>query len=293
MACLRGRRWTWGVLAGLGALSLAGCLSTNPAGLRAPTETAVHLPSPPVHPAPMPPVPRAEPPPPPSATPSEPQPAGELSYFPYIVRKGDTLYALARRYHVTVEEIEQDNHITSPTDLPIGKLLVIRRVPGAEAPPSLPSGSSAAPAPSGGQLRPVAATVLNRGKPAARFWWPTGGTLARRYGTQYHGFPDPGIAISAPAGTQVYAVADGKVISVVLGGESPQSAWGNVVSIEHADDMTSWYGHLARVLVKEGARVSKGEAIGTVGRTGQASEPELAFRLYHDNRPVDPLKYLP
>ena len=227
------------------------------------------------------------------AAPAAPAPATGLSYFLYRLQKGDTLYSLSRRFHVSVEEIEQDNHITNPTDLPIGKPLLIRRVPGAEASPPAGAGSGQAPAAVGGVPRPVATTVLNRGKPGAQFWWPTGGTLAQRYGHLLHGFPDPGIAISAPAGTQVYAVADGKVVSIVLGGDNPQSAWGNVVSIEHAGDMTSWYGHLARVMVSQGANVKKGQTIGTVGRTGETSEPELAFRLYHNYRPIDPLIYLP
>ncbi len=238
-----------------------------------------------------PPRPTAPAPPAPSPTPPMPETGHKLSYFVYNVRKGETLYSLAHRFHVTVQELKEDNHITTPTDLPVGKPLLIRHVPGAEQPPG-PS-SEAGPAPVVGPRRAVAEALLNRGKPGSQFWWPTGGTLARRFGQEVRGFSDPSIAIRAAAGTEVYAVADGKVVSVVLGGDNAQSVWGNVVSIEHAGDMTSWYAHLARVLVKEGERVRKGEAIGTVGRTGQAPEPMLAFRLYHDNRPVDPLNYLP
>ncbi len=214
-------------------------------------------------------------------TPPAPETNQKLSYFGYFLRKGDTLYSLAKRYHVTVQELEEDNHITAPDDLPIGKLLVIRRVPGAEEPPKDSSEAVPAPratvAPQAGARHAVAVTLLNRGKPSGKFWWPTGGPLARRFGQEVRGFPDPGIAIRTTAGTEVYAVADGTVVSVVLGGANPQSVWGNVVSIEHAGDMTSWYAHLASVLVTQGERVRKGEVIGTVGKTGQASESDAGL----------------
>lgn len=261
------------------------------------------------------------------ATEEAPKATAGQTYVVYQVRRGDTLYSLSRRFSVPAGEIQKDNSVSSPRDLAAGALLVIRRVEGAEglAPaeaalggagegasspvgPAASSGPTASgspaaasgPAAAGGASEPQTAprrTVgqadLYRGKPLAQFWWPTAGTLARRYGDAFRGMSDPGIAISAPAGTEVYAVADGTVVSSVRGGNAPDSVWGNVVSIAHAGGMVSWYGHLANILVREGARVSKGEAIGTVGTTGAAPSPMLAFRLYRNARPVDPLGYLP
>jgi hypothetical protein len=128
MACARGGLWVWmaAAVAVLAALVFAGCLSTNPAGLSAPE------PETPPPPAAAAPAPTAAPAPAPSPAPQE---AGGQAFFIYELRKGDTLYSLARRFGVTVEQIEQDNGITSPTTLPIGLRLSIRRVPGVEAPP--------------------------------------------------------------------------------------------------------------------------------------------------------------
>jgi len=234
--------------------------------------------APPATSTPAPPAVKAHPP-----TPTAPR------YFPYVVRKGDTLFSLGRRYGVTAQEIARDNDITSPEELAVGTLLIIRRVEGAEAPPPLSANPAAPPASS----RPVSKAHLNRGKPNARFWWPTDGVLARRFGDKFRGFSEPGIAISAPAGTEVYAAGDGTVIACVRGGDAPESVWGNVVAIAHEGAMVSWYAHLANIVVREGARVSKGEPIGTVGSTGAAPSPMLAFRLFHNARPVDPLDYLP
>jgi murein DD-endopeptidase MepM/ murein hydrolase activator NlpD len=139
----------------------------------------------------------------------------------------------------------------------------------------------------------VARTDLHRGRPSRRFWWPTAGNLLRSYGAVLRGLPDPGIAIGAPAGTEVYTVDSGTVITCVSAGGSAGSAWGNVLAVAHPGDWVSWYAHLDRMLVGEGDRVRKGGPIGTVGCTGAADRPQLGFRLFHDNRPVDPAEHLP
>ena len=103
----------------------------------------------------------------------------------------------------------------------------------------------------------------------------------------------PGIGIAAPMGTEVYAVADGTVLTCLPADRRAEPAWGSVVAIAHRDHVVSWYAQLDRVLVRSGARVSKAQAIGTVGASGAVRRPELAFRLYRNERPVDPLKLLP
>ena len=245
---------------------LAGCPSTKPQAAESPGETAL------------------------SAT---PQGTTGQSYFLYQVRRGDTLYSLSRRFRVTADEISKDNNISSPREMAVGTLLMVRRVEGVDLAALASGASEGGSEPEAAAQRAVAQSELYRGSPGAQFWWPTAGTLTRRFGDQFRGLSDPGIAISAPAGTEVYAVADGTVSSVVRGGDAPDSVWGNVVSITHAGGVVSWYAHLANILVREGARVSKGEAIGTVGSTGKAPAPMLAFRIYRNARPVDPLVQLP
>jgi murein DD-endopeptidase MepM/ murein hydrolase activator NlpD len=107
------------------------------------------------------------------------------------------------------------------------------------------------------------------------------------------GFKEPGIAIAAPAGTEVCAVAAGRVITLVGGDKARRSAWGNVVAVFHPDGMVSWYGHLGDIEVAKGDSVEKGQPIATVGSSGAVQEPELAFRLFKAERLVDPEDYLP
>ena len=64
--------------------------------------------------------------------------------------------------------------------------------------------------------------------------------LTRRYGATVRQLPEPGIAIAAPTGTQVCAVAAGTVIARVSEGHSREAAWGNVVAVEHAGGIVSF-----------------------------------------------------
>ncbi len=224
----------------------------------------------------------------PEATPEPPllsAPARRATPMVYHVQPGDTLSSLGRRFGVPWQEIAAENEIVDPTRLRTDQVLFIPRVEGAQSPPEAP----APPPPETIERKPVSREALHRGNPGARFWWPTQGQVVRRYGDLLRGLPDPGLAISAPAGTEVYAVDAGTVLVHIRGG----SAWGNVVALAHSDGWVSWYAHLDRTLVQERARVGKGTPIGTVGATGAAAGPRLAFRLFRNERPVNPERYLP
>ncbi|MCD6415969.1 MAG: M23 family metallopeptidase [Planctomycetes bacterium] len=206
------------------------------------------------------------------------------------MRPRDTLASLGERFKVPWQVIAKENDITIPRQLRRGRLLLIPKKKGV-APP--PPARKAPPAPGKAPVRPVPPEKLHRGKPSSRFWWPTSGAVVRHSGDILRGLPDPGIAIAAAAGTRVYAADKGKVI-VCLDSFGPGAgAWGKVVAIEHSGGWVSWYAHLDTISVKEGDLVKKGSPIGTVGATGGIPRPQLAFRLFHGERPVDPERELP
>jgi murein DD-endopeptidase MepM/ murein hydrolase activator NlpD len=213
-------------------------------------------------------------------------------YFVYHVRRGDTLSSLGRRFGVSWRVIAADNEIADPDDVQVGRVLLIPLVEGRAVPePSVldPVAASSAPA----ARVPVGAAKLHRGSPSSPLWWPTAGTLVRGYGDALRGLPEPGIAIAAPAGAEVCAVAAGEIVTCLEAGDVGEGAWGNTLSIAHAGGLVSWYAHLDSILVSAGDRVDKGQPIGTVGSTGEAASPQLAFRLFRNERPVDPLRSLP
>ncbi len=98
-----------------------------------------------------------------------------------------------------------------------------------------------------------------------------------------------GIDFSAPTGTDVYATADGVVITA----RSRPKGYGIMVEISHSDGQyITRYAHLDTYLVKEGQEVKKGEVIARVGSSGLSKGPHLHYEIRIDGKPVDPEDYI-
>lgn len=107
-----------------------------------------------------------------------------------------------------------------------------------------------------------------------------------------------GIDIAAPSGTPVYAVANGKVIYIVtgcrVGNYRCGGDYGNVIYLQHSGqpyDETR-YAHLSSVSVTCGQIVSQGQQIGTVGSTGNSTEPHLHFETRIRGSAKNPLNFI-
>ena len=105
------------------------------------------------------------------------------------------------------------------------------------------------------------------------------------YGSTANGTRDPhhGVEFSNPSGTPVHAAADGMVIFAGPDDEAIYAPWGNfygnLVVIEHDDDLFTLYAHLSRIDVSVHQKVLAGEKIGEVGRTGGAIGSHLHFEV--------------
>ena len=97
-----------------------------------------------------------------------------------------------------------------------------------------------------------------------------------------------GIDIACPLGTPIRAAGAGKVI---YSGNTIRG-YGNLIILRHTDDMVTIYAHNQVNLVEEGRTVERGQTIGKVGQTGNASGPHLHFEVRTSNRAVDPLQFL-
>ena len=118
--------------------------------------------------------------------------------------------------------------------------------------------------------------------------WPAAGAVVRRFGrTAGPGSSSSnGIDIAAEPSAPVLAVHEG-----VVAFADTFAGFGNLVILDHGAQNFSLYGDLLEVSVGKGARIERGEAVGTVGpsSTGAAG---LYFELRVDGRPVDPLQWL-
>jgi murein DD-endopeptidase MepM/ murein hydrolase activator NlpD len=97
--------------------------------------------------------------------------------------------------------------------------------------------------------------------------------------------PHLGIDFGAPTGTPVQAAADGVVSSAGwMGG------YGNMIKLRHANGFETLYGHLSKLDVRAGQRVSQGDDIGRVGSTGLSTGPHLDYRMLRNGTFVNPLR---
>jgi murein DD-endopeptidase MepM/ murein hydrolase activator NlpD len=121
------------------------------------------------------------------------------------------------------------------------------------------------------------------------FQWPTAQQKIAGWLFRDPRNPDHiGVDITAETGEPVLAASGGTV--TFAGWED---GYGQLVIVEHDDDWHSHYGHLDEIIVEEGQEVQQGELLGRAGSTGWATGPHLHFEVRYQDRPVDPLTYLP
>ena len=112
---------------------------------------------------------------------------------------------------------------------------------------------------SGVLARPVASGSITAG-----MYYPSG---------SYHGAIDYGV----PAGTPVYAAADGVVIKTA----NLTTSYGTYVVIQHANGLQTWYAHgtSGSICVSEGQTVSRGQQIMKSGNSGHSTGAHLHFEV--------------
>ncbi|TCS64209.1 M23 family metallopeptidase [Varunaivibrio sulfuroxidans] len=96
-----------------------------------------------------------------------------------------------------------------------------------------------------------------------------------------------GLDMGAYRRTPVYVMAPGVVVYAGWRGN-----FGNMVEVDHGDGIRTRYGHLNKILVKKGAKVSYKEKIGLVGSTGRSTGPHLHYEVLYKNKSMDPLKFI-
>ncbi|HYG85114.1 MAG TPA: LysM peptidoglycan-binding domain-containing M23 family metallopeptidase [Azospirillum sp.] len=119
---------------------------------------------------------------------------------------------------------------------------------------------------------------------AARFMWPLKGKLVSGFGPKPDGMNNDGINIAAPKGTAVMAADNG----VVAYAGNELRGFGNLLLVKHDGGWITAYAHLDKMEVDRGARVKRGQRIGTVGQTGSVTSPQLHFELRKGSHVVDP-----
>jgi len=121
---------------------------------------------------------------------------------------------------------------------------------------------------------------VNEGWYSSNFGWrldPFTGTNAMHEGVDY----------VVAAGTPIYASAGGVVAYASL-----HPSYGNMVEIDHGNDIVTRYGHASKLIVKVGQVVRRGEKIAEVGSTGRSTGNHLHFEVRYKGLAQNPVRFL-
>ncbi len=216
-----------------------------------------------------------------------------VSGIEHTVTVGETLNGIAAKYGADAADIASFNGLGSDATVTTGQQLII---PGGELSSPIkqsvtsPVGNGTSSSKKKGTKSAAALSVKIK----------TGGSLSEVQANPYRGGsgaplngffgnPVPGaivtqsihgwnaVDLGAPSGTPIYAAADGTVIVSKLGGWN--GGYGSYVVIDHGNGTQTLYAHFSSIAVSVGQSVRKGEKLGGVGRTGDATGNHLHFEV--------------
>ncbi|HSV52657.1 MAG TPA: M23 family metallopeptidase [Burkholderiaceae bacterium] len=96
-----------------------------------------------------------------------------------------------------------------------------------------------------------------------------------------------GLDFQADPGTPILSAAGGVVVT-----QEFHPAYGNMIEIDHGNDLITRYAHTSKVWVKKGDLIKRGQKIAEVGTTGRSTGPHLHFEVLVQGVPQDPQKFL-
>lgn len=190
----------------------------------------------------------------------------------YRVRFGDSFFSIARRFGLSVEQLQRFNPRYSAANLQAGHVLRLT----APAAASTPRASG---------------VVVRRASTQAVWTWPVPGygRITSDYGWRVLNEKKEmhtGIDVAAPTGTPVVAARSGRVTEAY---RDLTYGWGWTVVIQHPDGWKTRYAHLNGISVRAGQLIRQNERLGSVGSTGRVTGPHLHFGLYQSGSTRDPL----
>lgn len=193
------------------------------------------------------------------------------------VRGGESIWKVARYYHVPVQDLAEWNNIEDASEVREGLKLYI--------PSNKDEGT-----PSKRSVKDEKASKSAFDAPIqfdrARFLWPVDGNVLSQFGIR-NGKRHDGMDIKALSGTPIMSAANGKVVFA-----GSLKGYGNMLIVKHADRFFTVYAHNSKNKVKKGQKVEKGQVIGYVGATGRATGPHLHFEVREGQKARNPSFFL-
>lgn len=194
------------------------------------------------------------------------------------VKRGDTIYSIAKKYSVDAQAIVNWPFNTYSDDesftLAVGQLVVVPDGVIPEATLWDPTSRLAQ------RQTPNAGTV----SPTGQFIWPASGTI-----TQYFRWYHPALDIANGGAPDILAADSG---TIILAGAPDKWGYGIRVIIDHGNGYQTLYAHMQQLYVQAGQTVQRGDAIGKMGSTGRSSGIHVHFEVRKNGVAQDPLQFL-
>ena len=205
----------------------------------------------------------------------------------YLVKRGDTLYAIAFRHKLDYKDLARWNRIGRDYVIYPGQTLRLhppggssRAAAAKDSKASATAKSRSQPLPSGPRQPPAVPSG-----PPVKWQWPVSGGTATLTSRPNGG---QGLMIVGTLGEDVRSAGSGRVVYSGAG----LLGYGQLLIVKHNESYLSAYGHLQSVLIKEGDAVAVGQRIATMGKGPQGS-PLLYFEIRVNGSPGNPLSLLP
>jgi murein DD-endopeptidase MepM/ murein hydrolase activator NlpD len=186
---------------------------------------------------------------------------GQLTH---AIKKGETLWHIAKTYRVDLEDLARLNRINDATQIAAGREIL------------LPTGVHA-----------IATSNNFSGAPATDFIWPAKGKILAYFRQKNNGAGNKGIDITTQKNEDVVASRSGKVSFI-----GTLAGYGNTIIIDHADGFSSVYCGSETILIKLNDDVQQGTAIAKSGTLPRAPGDALHFEIRKRHKPINPLFFL-
>ena len=213
-------------------------------------------------------------------------PAGKT--VEYIVKKGDTLYGIARKNSMSVADLMALNNLDSSAVIKVGQKLKVTEGSSSTA----TSTASSSPAKTNEDSN-ASETVIKVTEPVpdtrtygatvnadANTKWP----VASPKITQVKG-KISGVQLSAKTNEPVLSIAEGTVMYVGL-----YRGFGQVVFVQSKTGLIYAYTGLGSVKVRKGEYAISGSELGTAGLDSRSQKYQITFMVFQNGQPIDPAK---
>lgn len=200
----------------------------------------------------------------------------------HVVKRGDTLYAIAFRYDTDYRELASFNHLYSPYSLRVGQIIRIQS--GYHSTRTLARPSLA-------HTQVEQTVFVHQPTYPRRFIGRSNGWMWPAHGRVVANFvPDQGkkgVDIAGKKGDKIYAAKNGTV--AYAGSGLP--GYGNLIIVKHDNQFLTAYGNNSRNLVREGQVIKAGQVIADMGIVDRRYWG-IHFEIRQSGKPVNPLNYL-